>query len=48
VVEIKNIGYLVLEGAGIAVDMIGHRLVAVKHLDLKKNGKGSKRKGVVS
>ena len=29
------IGYMVLEGAGIAVDMIGHRLVAVKHLDLK-------------
>lgn len=29
------IGYTVLEQAGIAVDMIGHRLVAVKHLDLK-------------
>jgi len=29
------IGYIVLEQAGIAVDMIGHRLVAVKHLDLK-------------
>jgi hypothetical protein len=29
------IGYMVLEGAGIAVDMIGHRLAAVKHLDLK-------------
>ncbi|MDI6751839.1 MAG: hypothetical protein QME07_03135 [bacterium] len=29
------IGYMVLEGAGIAVDVIGHRLVAVKHLDLK-------------
>jgi len=29
------IGYMVLKGAGIAVDMIGHRLVAVKHLDLK-------------
>lgn len=29
------IGYVVLEQAGIAVDMIGHRLVAVKHLDLK-------------
>lgn len=29
------VGYLVLEQAGIVVDMIGHRLVAVKHLDLK-------------
>jgi len=29
------IGYIVPEQAGIAVDMIGHRLVAVKHLDLK-------------
>lgn len=29
------IGYVVLEQAGIAVDMIGHRLVAVKYLDLK-------------
>ena len=29
------IGYMVLEGAGIAVDMLGHRLIAVKHLDLK-------------
>ncbi|MFH1076671.1 MAG: aspartyl protease family protein [Pseudomonadota bacterium] len=32
------IGYIVLEQAGIAVDMIGHRLVAVKHLDLKRSG----------
>lgn len=29
------IGYIVLEQAGIVVDMIGHRLVAAKHLDLK-------------
>ena len=29
------IGYIVLEQEGIAVDMLGHRLVAVKHLDLK-------------
>lgn len=29
------IGYIVLEQAGIAVDMAGHRLIAVKHLDLK-------------
>ncbi len=29
------IGYMVLEGAGIAVDMLGHRLIAVKYLDLK-------------
>ena len=29
------IGYLVLEQAGIAIDMLGHRLVAVRHLDLR-------------
>jgi len=29
------IGYLVLEQSQIAVDMLGHRLVQVKHMDLK-------------
>jgi predicted aspartyl protease len=29
------IGYVVLEQCGAAVDMLGHRLVPVKHLDLK-------------
>lgn len=29
------LGYLVLEQSGIAVDMLGHRLVPVKYLDLK-------------
>ncbi len=29
------IGYLVLEAIPAAVDMLGHRLVEVKHLDLK-------------
>jgi hypothetical protein len=29
------LGYLVLEACPAAVDMLGHRLVAVKHLDLK-------------
>jgi predicted aspartyl protease len=29
------IGYVVLEQCGIAVDMLGHRLVQAKHLDLK-------------
>jgi hypothetical protein len=29
------IGYLVLEQSQAAVDMLGHRLVFVKHLDLK-------------
>jgi len=29
------IGYVVLEQCGIAVDMLGRRLVQVKHLDLK-------------
>jgi predicted aspartyl protease len=29
------IGYLALEQCGIAVDMLGHRLVPVKRLDLK-------------
>ncbi|MGQ0591222.1 MAG: hypothetical protein ACT4QB_00860 [Gammaproteobacteria bacterium] len=29
------LGYLVLEACPAAVDMIGHRLVPVKHLDLK-------------
>ncbi|MGH8581811.1 MAG: hypothetical protein ACREWG_03300 [Gammaproteobacteria bacterium] len=29
------LGYLVLEQCGAAVDMIGHRLVPVKHMDLK-------------
>jgi predicted aspartyl protease len=29
------IGYLTLEGAGVVVDMVGHRLVALKVFDLK-------------
>jgi len=29
------LGYIVLEQAQVAVDMIGHRLVAIKHADLK-------------
>ncbi len=29
------LGYIVLEQAGIAVDMLGHRLVSAKHMDLK-------------
>jgi hypothetical protein len=29
------IGYLILEQSQAAVDMLGHRLVLVKHLDLK-------------
>jgi predicted aspartyl protease len=29
------LGYIVLEQAGIAVDMLGHRLVKAKHMDLK-------------
>ena len=29
------LGYIVLEQAGIAVDMLGHRLVNAKHMDLK-------------
>jgi len=29
------VGYLVLEQCGAAVDMIGHRLVPVRHMDLK-------------
>lgn len=29
------IGYLVLEQSQAAVDMLGHRLLHVKHLDLK-------------
>jgi hypothetical protein len=29
------LGYVVLEQAGIAVDMLGHRLVKAKHMDLK-------------
>jgi hypothetical protein len=32
------IGYLVLEQSQAAVDMLGHRLIHVKHLDLKKSG----------
>ena len=28
-------GYLALEGAGVVVDMVGHRLVALKVFDLK-------------
>ena len=30
------VGYVVLEKSRAAVDMVGHRLVPVKHLDLKK------------
>jgi len=29
------LGYIILEQAGIAVDMLGHRLVNAKHMDLK-------------
>ena len=29
------LGYIVLEAIPAAVDMLGHRLVGVKHLDLK-------------
>jgi hypothetical protein len=29
------LGYIPLEQAGLAVDMLGHRLVRVKHMDLK-------------
>ena len=29
------LGYIILEQSRAAVDMVGHRLVAVKHLDLK-------------
>ena len=29
------VGYIVLEQMGAAVDMLGHRLVPVKHMDLK-------------
>lgn len=29
------LGYLVLEQCGAAVDMIGHRLIPVKYMDLK-------------
>ena len=29
------VGYIVLEQCGAAVDMVGHRLVPVKHMDLK-------------
>ena len=30
------VGYIVLEQSRAAVDMVGHRLIAVKHLDLKR------------
>jgi predicted aspartyl protease len=30
------VGYLALEGAGVVVDMVGHRLVPVKVFDLKR------------
>ena len=29
------IGYIVLEQSQAAVDMLGHRLVKIKHMDLK-------------
>ena len=29
------LGYIVLKQCGAAVDMVGHRLVPVKHMDLK-------------
>jgi hypothetical protein len=29
------VGYIVLESSQASMDMIGHRLVPVKHLDLK-------------
>ena len=29
------VGYLVLEQSQAAIDMVGHRLIHVKHLDLK-------------
>ncbi len=31
------LGYIALEQAGIAVDMLGHRLVKAKPLDLKRS-----------
>jgi hypothetical protein len=31
------IGYIVLEQSQVAVDILGHRLVPIKHMDLKKN-----------
>ena len=31
------LGYLVLEQSGAAVDILGHRLVHVKRMDLKKS-----------
>lgn len=31
------IGYIVLEQSQAAVDMLGHRLVPIKHIDLKKH-----------
>jgi hypothetical protein len=33
------VGYLTLEQAGIAVDLVGHRLLRVPHLDLKRAGR---------
>ena len=30
------LGYIVLEQSQVAVDMVGHRLVRVKHADLKR------------
>lgn len=30
------LGYIVLEQCGAAVDMIGHRLIPVKYMDLKR------------
>ena len=29
------LGYIVLEQCGVAVDMVGHRLLPVRHMDLK-------------
>ena len=34
-VQISNVQELVLEQSQAAVDMIGHRLIHVKHFDLK-------------
>jgi hypothetical protein len=31
-----SLGYIILEQSRAAVDMVGHRLVLVKHVDLKR------------
>jgi hypothetical protein len=34
------VGYMTLEGAGVVVDMLGHRLVALQVFDLKAAAPG--------